>query len=230
MTLNPDGTPIVPPVIPPAEETVPAWAQSLIDQNADITDRLSSFEEKLTPPEPVAPAEPEHPEVWTPKSWEDVDARAEEKAKSIVEANFAEREQATKAANDQQTAAANEIDQMLDNQVAELTKGNKLPAVVNEDDANDPGKLAQRELYGFALSLGTADLTKSYGVLDSLHKAGKQFDFVKMELVDKNPSGAGAYSPVASSSAGGAGAATTRPDYATLHNSSLDQLAARFGE
>lgn len=209
---------------------VPSWAQTLIDQTADINARVTAFEEKPAPPVEAPPVAPEAPnEDWTPKSWGEVDARAEEKAKTIVEQTLAEREQATKAANDAQSAAASEIDQMLDNQVAELTKDSKLPAITNENDPNDAGKLAQRELYGFALSLGTADLKTSFNVLDNLHKAGKQFDFVKMELVDKNPASQGAQSPVGSSSSGASGAQPSRPDYKTLHGQSLDQLAARFG-
>ena|SRR3990167_5830025 len=223
--MNPDGTPIT-PVEPPKADEPPAWAQSLIDSNADFTSRLEAFEEKLIPQEPV---EPQHQEPWTPQSWGDVDSRAEEKAKAIVEQTLAEREQAAKTEAEQANATAAEVDAYLDGQVAELAKDNKLPAIVNENDPNDPGKLAQRELYGFALSLGTADLKTSYNTLDALHKAGKQFDFVKMELVDKNPAGQGAQSPVGSSSAGASGAVPTRPDYKTLSGMSLDALAARFG-
>lgn len=226
--MNPDGTPIT-PTPEPAKDEVPAWAQSLIEQSADIAGRLDAFEEKLTP-EPVTPepVEPQNNEPWKPQSWQDVEALAEEKARTIVESTLSEREQAEKDAQDAQTQAANEIDQLLDTQVAELTTASKLPAVTNENDPNDPGKLAQRELYGFALSLGTTDLKTSFDVLDNLHKAGKQFDFVKMELVDKNPASMGAESPVGSSSAGASGAQPTRPDYKTLHNTSLDALRDRF--
>lgn len=230
--MNPDGTPITPPADPVAEDSVPSWAQQLIDQNADLTTRLESFEEKLTPPDPDPTPDPtpQHPEPWTPQSWGDVDTRAEEKAKAIVEQTLAERETAAKTEAEQASAAAKEVDAYLDSQVAELSKDNKLPAVTNENDPNDPGKLAQRELYGFALSLGTADLKTSFNTLDALHKAGKQFDFVKMELVDKNPAGQGANSPVGSSSAGASGATPSRPDYKTLQRMTLDQLATRFGE
>lgn len=213
-----------------AKNEVPAWAQTLIDTTTDFNTRLSAFEEKLAPPVVEEPkTEPQHQEPWTPQSWGDVDERAKELAASEAQRILDERDQAAKSANDAQTAAANEIDQMLDAQVAELTTASKLPAITNENDPNDPGKLAQRELYGFALSLGTADLKTSFNVLDNLHKAGKTFDFVKMELVDKNPASMGANSPVGSSSSGAAGAQPSRPDYKTLYGASLDQLAARFG-
>jgi len=221
-------TPVTPPTIPPTED-IPAWAQTIIDQTTDVNNRLTAFEETLKPQEPETPTRPQHEEPWTPQSWSDVDARAEEKAKAIVEQTLAEKEHAAQTAAQQQEAAAKEIDDMLDNQVNELTKANSLPAVVDENDPNDPGKLAQRELYGFALSLGTADLKSSFKVLDNLHKAGKQFDFVKMEIVDKNPASAGANSPVGSSSASAAGAPSA-PDYKTIHGMSLDQLASRFGQ
>lgn len=228
--MNPDGTPITPPANPPADppkaDEAPAWAQQLIDQNADLTTRLSAFEEKLQPPA-VEPQAPENPEPWTPKSWTDVDTRAEEKARSIVEDTLAEREKAAKEASDAQANSAAEVDKYLDNQVEELTKANQLPAVTNDNDPNDPGKLAQRELYGFALSLGTADLKTSYNVLDTLHKSGKTFDFVKMELVDKNPSLQGAQSPVGSSNGGGS-SASAPITYKDLHNTPIDVLAQRF--
>lgn len=210
-----------------AASAVPTWAQQLIDQNADLTDRLSAFEDKLQPPTPT-PA-PVVDDEWKPTSWGDVDARAEERARKIVEDTLAERENAAKTVNDAQQAAATEVDKYLDSQVAELTKLNSLPAITNENDPNDPGKLAQRELYGFALSLGTADLKSSHNTLDALHKAGKQFDFVKMELVDKAPELMGRNSPVGSSG-GGASSGSIRPDYKTLHNTSLDALAHRFTE
>lgn len=226
--MNPDGTPITPPVAPetPPADEVPAWAQALIDQNKDLNDRLAGFEEKLTPvvEEPVVETPTED---WTPKSWADVDARAEEKAQQIVEQTLAQKEQAQLSAQQAEQQTAQEVDQFLDAQVEELTKANSLPAVVNENDPNDPGKLAQRELYGFALSLGTADLKTSHATLDALHNAGKQFDFVKMELVDKNPAGAGADVPVGSSSSGGAGT-STKPDYKTIHNMSMAALADKF--
>lgn len=229
--MNPDPTPTPPidPAEPPKQDEAPAWAQQLIDQNADLTNRITAFEEKLQPPEPEAPPTPEPPsDEWKPQSWQDVDARAEEKAKSIVEQTLADRDAQLKAASDEETAAAQEVDKYLDTQITELTNDKKLPAVTNENDPNDPGKLAQRELYGYALSLGTADLKGAYTSLDALHQAGKQFDFVKTELVDKNPAAAGANSPVGSSNAGGSGT-SSKPDYATIHNNSLDALAARFG-
>jgi hypothetical protein len=225
--MNPDGTPIVASTTPP-EDVTPAWAQSLIDQNADMATRLAAFEEKIAAPVVDEPVTPQYEEVWTPKSWSDVDARAEEKAKDIVEQTLAQREAAAKAESDAQAAAANEIDSMLDNQVNELIKTNALPAITDDNDPNDPGKLAQRELYGFALSLGTADLKTSYTVLDNLHKAGKQYDFVKGEIVDKNPASLGAQSPVGSSNSGASGAGPAKMDYKTLHGQSLDQLASRF--
>ena len=225
--MNPDGTPIV-SVEPPKADEPPAWAQAIIDQNADMATRLAAFEEKLPSPVIEEPAAPQYEEVWTPKSWSDVDARAEEKAKSIVEQTLAEQAASLKAEQDAQTAAANEIDSMLDNQVNELIKTNALPAITDENNPNDPGKLAQRELYGFALSLGTADLKTSHTVLDNLHKAGKQYDFVKGEIVDKNPASLGAQSPVGSSSSGASGAGPAKMDYKTLHGQSLDQLASRF--
>jgi hypothetical protein len=209
-----------------AASAVPSWAQQLIDQNADLTDRLSAFEDKLQTPTPT-PAPVVDEDEWKPSSWSDVDARAEERARKIVEDTFTERETAAKTASDSQQAAADEVDKYLDSQVTELTKLNALPSITNENDPNDPGRLAQRELYGFALSLGTADLKSSHKTLDALHQAGKQFDFVKMELVDKAPSLMGRNSPVSSSS-GGAPSGSIRPDYKTLHNTSLDALAHRF--
>lgn len=214
-----------PPATPP-EDQVPSWAQNLIDQNADLADRLSTFEERLQPPEPPVVEPPT--DEWKPSSWQDVDARAEEKAKTVIDNTLAEREAEAQASTEAQANAVKEIDTYLDSQVDELTKDSKLPTITNENDPNDPGKLARRELYGFALSLGTTDLKNSHNTLDALHKAGKQFDFVKMELVDKNPSMQGAQSPVGSSSAGASGM-PTKVDYKTLHNNSLDALASRFG-
>lgn len=224
--MEPTVPTVVVPTTPPAQEAPPAWAQQLIDQQADITSRLAAFEETVTPPAPPAP-EPEEQPGWKPSSWDDVDTRAEEKARKIVEDTLAEREATAKTANEQQAAAAAEVDKFLDNQVAELIKDTKLPAVSNENDPNDPGKLAQRELYGFALSLGTADLKTSHATLQALHQAGKKFDFVKMELVDDKPHLLGQQSPVGSSNSG-ASSSTQKIEYKTIRNNSLQALADRF--
>lgn len=218
--------PVTPPTPPADPSATPDWAQQLIDQNADLAKRMSDFEETIKPPEPEPQPEPVTDE-WKPQSWQDVDARAEEKAKSIVEQTLAEREAAAKEASDAQAASAAEVDKYLDSQVEELTKDNKLPTVGNANDPNDPGKLAQRELYGYALSLGTADLKATHSTLDALHKAGKKFDFVKMELVDSSPSMLGANSPVGSSNSG-ASSTSNKIDYKTLHNTPIDALAQRF--
>lgn len=225
--MNPDGTPIEPVEEPPKADEMPAWAQQIIDQNTELTTRLSSFEEKLAPPPPVETPEPVTDE-WQPASWQDVDSRAEEKARKIVEDTLAQRDTAAQQAADDIAANAKKVDEYIDGQIDELVKANKLTAVTNENDPNDPGKLAQRELYGYALSLGTADLKAVHTALDALHGAGKKYDFVKNELIDANPANEGRFSPVSSSSSG-SGGVPTRPDYRTLHNNSLDALAARFG-
>ena len=211
-----------------ANET-PAWAQQLIDQNADLSSRLATFEEAQITPQAEVPQPVQDEDAWKPTSWGDVASRIDETAVEKAQAILDAREADAKAANDQQLAATQEIDKYLDDQVTELTKSNALPTITNENDPNDPGKLAQRELYGFALSMGTADLKSTYNTLDALHKAGKQFDFVKMELVDKGGSLEGQYSPVGSSN-GGASSTPNKIDYKTIQNNSLHALADRFKE
>ena len=217
-----------PPTDPPKDET-PSWAQQLITQNADFANRLSAFEETIkTSVEPELPPEPQDDSTWNPTSWEDVETRAEEKAQKIVQDTLAERDNQLKAEAEAKAQSEQEVDQYLDAQVDELVKTKRLPAITQENDPNDPGKLAQRELYGYALSLGTADLKSAYNSLEVLHSANKQFDFVKMELVDKNPNLLGKDSPVGSSNNGNTQQGT-RPDYKTIHNLSLDALVDRFG-
>ena len=215
-----------PPADPPIDET-PSWAQQLITQNADFANRLSAFEETLKPI-----VEPElEPTLggWTePKNWQEVETRAEETAQKIVQDTLAERDNQVKAEAEAKAQSEQEVDQYLDAQVEELVKTKRLPTITNDNDPNDPGKLAQRELYGYALSLGTADLKSAYNSLEVLHSANKQFDFVKMELVDKSPNLLGKDSPVGSSNNGNTQTGA-RPDYKTIHNLSLDALADRFG-
>lgn len=229
MTPDPTNQPTGTPPEPPKDEA-PDWAKQLLDTTSKVNERLDALEENIKPEEPPAPSEPEpEPPAWQPKSWDDVDARAKEVARQEAEALQAERDKEAQKAAEQDKKTQQEVDQYLDSQVKELRESKFLPEITSTTDPNDPGKLAEKELYGYAMSMGTADLKAVSTSLDALHKAGKAWDFVKNELVDRNPDPAGRSAPVGSSSAG-ATQTGTGISYKEIHNTSMDGLAQRFLE
>ena len=223
--------PIVPTAPAPTADLskIEETLSSLTDQLTSITDRLDSFEGKIeTPPEPTPPTV----EGWQPKTWEDFPKLVGEKATEIANSIYDERlrlsnEMADKVRKDQE-ASQKGIDAELDTIVTELTKSGKLPEVKNADDVNDPGRLAQKELYGLAVHYNSHDLRAIAELKDNLHQAGYSYDVMAKKVIRSSPAPYGKMAPVSSSQRATEGG--RKPTYEDIHKSSMDSLVRRFME
>lgn len=170
------------PVAPIAPVPDPAFTQ-LQNDIADIKNALGQVQ-------PVAPVEPQQPVNGEPAKkydeWGAVFDDTAKQAQDIVDRAFQEREQ-----QQQQTTTAvqqqeQQNQQYIDNTVNQLRSAGYLPPVANQFDANDQGKLAENELLGYAISLGSTDLVSAARELKFRHDAGFKYDYGSKGFVQVN--------------------------------------------
>lgn len=252
-TPNPPG--YYPPGIqpPPAPEQPPAWATQLITGMGELKQNYEElaqrFDEGIDPndpgnagggqppapatPPPAGAPDPNNPYAdWKPKDWADVPKTAQEIARSVVQSELEARDQATAAANNQAAQARQEADRNLDQKVRELETQGVIPKIANASDPNDPGRVAQRELYGRALYEQTDDLVRVANDLKFHHEKGMTWDPQNNRWLETNRPPAGMYAPVGSSGVGNmpGQSGATKPTYAEIHSArNLGELARRAG-
>lgn len=151
------------------------------------------------------------PKDWVPstdKGWNDVFAKAAEiadtKAGEKLEKYLTEQKQI----QDQSKAEEARIDQYLDTQIDQLVKDGKIPAIKDEADPNDPGRVARKELYNLGVEYESTNLAKMADLRDKLN--------------GKSPAGADA--PVGSSTKTTTSNNKSTPDYKYIHESSMDKM------
>ena len=118
----------------------------------------------------------------------------------------------------------------FDDMESALQSEGHLPSIINSNDRNDPGRVARRELYGYAAKLGTTDLRAvATGPLAQFHQQGKMYDPISDSMLDYSQPQPGASAPIGSSTAT-TGFQTNTPSYADIHKArSFDELRARAG-
>lgn len=212
------------------EDTSAKVMDMLTDINENLTgmqERIDDIEGKVTAPPTTTPEQKEEP-AWKPNTWDDIPKVAEEKAKDIVEKAFKQREEQANEANEAKRKETEKIEGEINSQVEALEKANRLPAIKDESDPNDPGRAARRELFGFAAKMQTTDLQAAAEALENLHKSGIHYDF-KTNKYLKNAENPGKYTPIGSSSRS-SGSFNEGPDYNTIHKArSLSELARLAG-
>lgn len=173
--------PVLQPLAPVAD---PAFTQVQSDI-AEIKSALSG----LTPAQPLESVNPQLPTATPEKTYDQWGAVFEDTAKQtqdIVDKAFQAREQQNIQA---QTAAQQQEQQnqtYIDNTVNQLRGAGYLPPVANPFDANDQGKLAENELLGYAISLGSTDLVGAARELKFRHDAGFKYDYQSKGFVQVN--------------------------------------------
>jgi hypothetical protein len=226
--LRPGEIPLtVPQLQLPGQQAdqVPAWAQGLIQQVAEMQNKG-----------------PQDGQQWDennrPRTWQEMqqsmEKMAETKAQALIQ-GMADQQQQQAQQQAQLQAQAN---QNLDMVESQLTQMGMLPAVANPADPNDPGKLARQELYAYAMAMGATEpqhMAPAAMTLYTLHQNGQYFDRTKNSIVTRNSAAPGAFAPIAGagpSMAGGApgnGQQTgpTVAQLATLPLSGIAQMGAR---
>jgi hypothetical protein len=196
-----------------------------------VTERIGGLEEKFAAPAPDPEPETKPEAKWKPESWDDIPKMVEEKGKEIAEQTIAEREKAAKEAEDARAAEVKSIYEEFDRQLEELEGKNIIPKIVNAEDPNDPGRLARKELFGRAATLGTVNLISVGNDLHQLHENGLSYETTTNKVIRSKPNVAGMDSPVGSSSSRGYSGSKPSVNYKEIHEArSMDELVERFSK
>lgn len=169
---------------PPAPQPAPVQPQPLQPQapqfdpdqfKREIVDELKNA---ITPQQPTTDNTQDQPQKKY-DDWDtvfaDVDARVEQKLQ--------EQHQQQEAVNQQLTEQEKQNQRIIDESLNSLRTAGYLPPVADPFNQTDPGKQAEFELIGYALSLGATDLTKAAQELKFRHDAGFKFDYNNKQFV-----------------------------------------------
>lgn len=162
---------------------------------------------------------------WQPQKWDDFVELArkvgQEEASKIVQAREVEYTKQSQAAADQQA----KINAEIDKQLSDLEKEGFLPKIQNQNNPQDPGKLAQKELLALGVFLETTNLSKVAQTLKQNHDAGYTFNVESNSWVKARLPGS--YAPVGSSSAISGAPQSNGPNYDMIHKArNFDDLIA----
>lgn len=206
-----DAAPVETPAPPQFDPEV--VARVMDEKLAAVKDEIVNA---VRPPEPEPTTEDTS---WKPEKWDDFTDHAKDVYKQMREQERSEEERIKTEAK----AEEDRINSAFDGMVTELEKDGFLPAVEDATNADDPGRKARAELYGYAAKLGTLDLKAAGTQLAELHESGFSYDPRVGKLIRSNPKPAGADSPVGSSSR------TTAPSRkrVDIHSMDWDELTRR---
>lgn len=229
MPTAPTNTPISPaPTNQPDLSGIKSTIDTLNSTLNEITERMDTIEDQVAnPPAPTPP--PAKEPTWEPKSWADVPKKSEEIAKQVVEDALKAKEEATEAERQAQEAKKKVIDQEFENQIKELEDSGKIPKVAKPDDENDAGRQARREIYGLGVHYDSPNLKKMAELRDNFTKAGYKYDPKADKLIRVGTSPT--YTVEAPVSGGGKAISKEgKPEYKTIHASSMDAMLRAFNE
>lgn len=227
--MNPDNP--TPPAKDPILEAIEGLKNEVNEKFKAYDERLASLPEEVTQAvQPTPAVEEQQQSQWQPKSWDDfvalAEQKGEQKAREIIEA---QNEQNRKQ-QEEQTKAQARTGELIDKQLEDLTKEGYLPAVGDRNNSQDAGIAARRELLAYGVHLGVQDIDRLPQVASSLkahHDAGLTFDAQTNSFVRSNPSLAGKYAPVGSSSSRSSATTTNGLTYEAIHKArNLDDIVA----
>lgn len=183
----------------PVQQPQPAPATPMTDPaitqlQSDIGEIKTALGGLVVPQQPQIP-EPANQEPS--KKYDEWGAVFEDTAKQtqdMINKAFTEREQQQQQTTQQVQQQEQANQQYIDNTVGQLRNAGYLPPVANQFDANDPGRQAENELLGYAVSLGSTDLVNAAKELKFRHDAGFRFDnqtkgFIQVNQPSNDPNG-----------------------------------------
>lgn len=165
---------------------------------------------------------------WQPKTWEEVQQMADQRAAEISKRTLEERDNRAKQEADRRASDERNLEAEIDRSLAALEQSGYLPPVGNPNDSNDPGVAARRELMGAASHMGTPELDKVADTLTTMHRNNMLFDTQTKSYISAENSMAplpGKYAPVGNSSTSSP-SRFAGPTTRDLRNSSMDDLIA----
>lgn len=144
-------------------------------------------------------SQPQQDSDWPdrPQTWGGLKQAIQTEAERISQSQIAnlqrQQEQQAAAKQDAQKAA----DQAIDSAIGQLRQVGYLPPIVNSTDPNDAGKMAERELIGYTVAMGSNNLAAAAGPLRALHDSGYYYDTAQSKLVRRGSQTAAAQAPIA---------------------------------
>jgi hypothetical protein len=213
------------------------------DLNTSVETKLGEFDTKIdglasensalreiitqggnTPP---TPPPTEGQPGWQPKSWDDFPALVDQKAREIIAETVQKGTEEQQRMSAEQQRVQQSIDREIDNQLDGLTREKILPPINNARDPNDPGNVARKELLALGVKLETPNLDAvAREVLVPAHERGETFDPTTQTWLRSDPSLAGKYAPVGSSSSR-TNSGPTGPSYDVIRKArTMDDLIA----
>lgn len=217
---------ITPPV-PAVEPDIAAMLEAISAELKGIQTQLDEREEPLPPAVVETPLPPQNdPDYLPPTDWKALREEMRSEADTRAEAKFNAKLSEQQAAADTKAQFESDLEKQFDALADEAVAKGFLPSVTDDSNFNDPGKVARRELFGFAAKLGSTNLVDVAENLKALHDNGQRYDVQTQKLVIDRPQNPGRFAPVGSSSARTSGP-TGQMDYKTLHTTSLEMLGKR---
>lgn len=219
--MNPDdaGAPVNDPKPDPILEELKALREEMSTKIAEVDtkneERFSQFAEQIKPPEP-APA-PAEQAAWQPKTWDDFPRLVEEKGAEVAQKIIDARDAEYNKQQQESQAVQERITKEIDDQLADLEKQGVLPKVENQNNPQDAGVAARRELLALGVYLETPNLVKVAEQMKTNHEAGYAFDVTTNSWTKQERQLPGQYAPVGSSSARSSAPGTSGPSYETIN-------------
>jgi len=167
----------------PAAPPMPDWAQDVIDAAQALQNP------------PAGDDWPERGQTWG-EFRKAVQQEAQQIANNTIQAYQAEQVQAAQNAASM-AAVENQRYDMTEMQLQQL---GLLPAVMDPNNPNDPGRLAKRELYAYTIAMGgqgPENLGPAATALKALHDSGVYFDVAQNKLIRRGSQSAAAQAPIA---------------------------------
>jgi len=214
----------------PGLEEMQSTLGSLSSGLERISGQISAIEERMNQEPAEEPIEEETKEEWVPGTWGEVEEKARQQAEEVVNQTLQSKEQEAEERRRAEEEARKVIDEEFDNQLASLEEKEIIPKVENERDNTDPGKLARREIFGYAAVLGTTNLVAVGEQLKREHEAGNQFDIESGQFIKVRSEAPGQNVPVGSSSNRGGAQIKPGLSYKELHDTSMDEIIRRSQE
>jgi len=223
LNLDPNAAATTEPAAP-AADPLKDVLEKIDGLSTSMEERFSEFDTKIEAvkiPEPETTTEPKN-DGWQPKTWDEFPELAKQTAQDIVKQELEARDAAAKQTQDAAAAQQKEIETNFQKSVDSLVTANRIPAVKNPEDPNDPGRQALAEIYGLGVKYHSTNIEAMADLADNFHKSGVKYDPKSQQLIRTAQAPAGAMSPVGS--ANGTVPQGGSPDYKYIHSKSMDQI------
>ncbi len=176
----------VPPIAPIAP--IAPVAQPTFDPSAFKQEVIDGVKQTIAPmlEHSSAPSDDDQQQEEPKKTYNEWGAVFEDVAK-VVDQRIDHHNQQLTQTNTLAEQQEQQNQHYIDNTLNQLRGAGYLPVVSDQFNREDPGKQAENELLGYAVSMGTADLVSAAKELKFRHDSGFKFDYQTKQFVSNKP-------------------------------------------